>query len=113
MTTKLHPKTVQRLATIKTPSTDQSSRRPPHLRNARVQPTVSSAAIQAQVAPSIVAPMSYRIIRKRVAEEHLGSRRPLRVLPLTPTNRRLHLEWCHARRKRGCLKRQIQIHSQQ
>ncbi|GFU49052.1 transposable element Tcb2 transposase [Trichonephila clavipes] len=33
----------------------------------------------------------------RLAEGHLGSRRPLRVLPLTPTHRRLRLEWCHAR----------------
>ncbi|GFT16508.1 transposable element Tcb1 transposase [Trichonephila clavipes] len=32
-----------------------------------------------------------------LAEGHLGSRRPLRVLPLTPTHRRLRLEWCHAR----------------
>ncbi|GFW93250.1 transposable element Tcb2 transposase [Trichonephila clavipes] len=40
-------------------------------RNARVQPTASSAAIQAQ--------------------------RPLHVLPLTPTHRRLRLEWCRTR----------------
>ncbi|PRD23420.1 UNVERIFIED_CONTAM: Transposable element Tcb2 transposase [Trichonephila clavipes] len=32
-----------------------------------------------------------------LAEGHLGSRRPLRVLPLTPTYRRLLLEWCRAR----------------
>ncbi|GFS81268.1 transposable element Tcb1 transposase [Trichonephila clavipes] len=32
-----------------------------------------------------------------MAERHLGSRRPLRVLPLTSTHRRLRLEWCHAR----------------
>ncbi|GFS63109.1 transposable element Tcb1 transposase [Trichonephila clavipes] len=32
-----------------------------------------------------------------MAERHLGSRRPLRVLPLTPTHRRLCLEWCLAR----------------
>ncbi|PRD32119.1 UNVERIFIED_CONTAM: Transposable element Tcb2 transposase [Trichonephila clavipes] len=30
-------------------------------------------------------------------EGHLGSRHPLRVLPLTPTHRRLRLEWCRAR----------------
>ncbi|GFY24433.1 transposable element Tcb2 transposase [Trichonephila clavipes] len=29
-----------------------------------------------------------------LAEGHIGSWRPLRVLPLTPTHRRLHLEWC-------------------
>ncbi|GFV12070.1 transposable element Tcb1 transposase [Trichonephila clavipes] len=32
-----------------------------------------------------------------LAEGHLGSRRPLRLLPLTPTHRRLRLEWCRAR----------------
>ncbi|GFX24135.1 HTH_Tnp_Tc3_2 domain-containing protein [Trichonephila clavipes] len=51
---------------------DESSRRSPH-RNARVQPTASSAAIQAQVAPSLEAPVSSRTIRRRLAEGHLGS----------------------------------------
>ncbi|GFT97039.1 transposable element Tcb2 transposase [Trichonephila clavipes] len=61
------------------------------------QPTASSAAIQTQIAPSLGAPVSSRTIRRRLAEGHLASRRPLRVLPLTPTHRRLHLEWCLAR----------------
>ncbi|GFX36656.1 transposable element Tcb2 transposase [Trichonephila clavipes] len=61
----------------------QTCRREDHhiVRNARVQPTASSAAIQAQVAPSLRAPVSFRTIRRRLAEEHLGSRRPLSVLP--------------------------------
>ncbi|GFU52438.1 transposable element Tcb1 transposase [Trichonephila clavipes] len=42
-------------------------------------------------------PCSSRAIRRCLAEGHLGSRRPLRVLPLTPTHRRLRLEWCRAR----------------
>ncbi|GFW82590.1 transposable element Tcb2 transposase [Trichonephila clavipes] len=77
----------------------QTSRREDHniLRNARVQPIDSSAAIQAHVAPSLGTPVSSRTIRRRLAEGHLGSRRPLRVLPLTPTHRRLRLEWCRAR----------------
>ncbi|GFV78558.1 transposable element Tcb1 transposase [Trichonephila clavipes] len=50
------------------------------VRNARVQPTASSAAIQAQVAPSLEAPVSSRTIRRHPAEGHLGSRLPLRVL---------------------------------
>ncbi|GFV45316.1 transposable element Tcb2 transposase [Trichonephila clavipes] len=77
----------------------QTSRREDHhiVRNARVQPTASSAAIQAQVASSLGAPVSSRTIRKCLAEGHLGSRCPLRVLPLTPTDRRLRLEWCCAR----------------
>ncbi|GFT19042.1 transposable element Tcb2 transposase [Trichonephila clavipes] len=66
------------------------------VRNARVQPTASSAAIQAQVEPSLGAPVSSRSIRRLLAEEHLGSRRPLLALPLTPTHRRLRLEWCRA-----------------
>ncbi|GFV28898.1 transposable element Tcb2 transposase [Trichonephila clavipes] len=69
----------------------------PIVRNARVQPTASSAAIQAHVAPSLGAPVSSRILRRRLAEGHLGSRCSLRVLPLTPTHQRLRLEWCHAR----------------
>ncbi|GFW41697.1 transposable element Tcb2 transposase [Trichonephila clavipes] len=67
------------------------------VRNARAQPTASSASIQAQVAPSLGSPVSSRTIRSRLAEGHLGSRRPLRVLPLMATHRRLRLEWCHAR----------------
>ncbi|GFT29077.1 transposable element Tcb2 transposase [Trichonephila clavipes] len=67
------------------------------VRNARVQPTASSAAIQALVAPSLGAPVSSRTIQRCLAEGHLGSRHPLRVLPLTPTHRRLRLEWCRAR----------------
>ncbi|GFT17982.1 transposable element Tcb2 transposase [Trichonephila clavipes] len=77
----------------------QTSRREDRLivKNARLHPTASLAAIQAQVAPSIGAPVSTRTIRRRLAEGHLGSLRPLRVLPLTPTHRRLRLEWCNAR----------------
>ncbi|GFS93469.1 uncharacterized protein TNCV_2628401 [Trichonephila clavipes] len=52
--------------------------------NARAQPTASLATIQAQVAPSFGTPVSSRTIRRRLVEGHLGSRRPLRVLPLTP-----------------------------
>ncbi|GFT93425.1 HTH_Tnp_Tc3_2 domain-containing protein [Trichonephila clavipes] len=85
----------------------QSSRREDRhmVRNVRVQPTASSAAIQAQVAPSLRAPVSSRTIRRRLADGHLGSRRPLRVQSLTPTHRRLRLEWCPPRRNgtRSCL----------
>ncbi|GFW61492.1 uncharacterized protein TNCV_347401 [Trichonephila clavipes] len=42
-------------------------------------------------------PVSSRTVRRRLAEGYLGSRRPLRVLYLTPTRRRLRLEWCRAR----------------
>ncbi|GFX18173.1 transposable element Tcb2 transposase [Trichonephila clavipes] len=76
----------------------RSRRKDRHVvRNACVQPTASSAAIQAQVAPSLGVPVFSRTIRRCLAEGHLGSRRPLRVLPLTPTHRRHRLEWCRAR----------------
>ncbi|GFY26737.1 transposable element Tcb2 transposase [Trichonephila clavipes] len=80
------------------PRTDQSSRKPLHRKKyTRVQPTASSAVIQAQVAPSLGTPVSSRTIRKHLAEGHFGSRLPLRELPLTPTNRQLLMEWCHER----------------
>ncbi|GFW72043.1 transposable element Tcb2 transposase [Trichonephila clavipes] len=59
--------------------------------------TASSAAIKAQVAPSLWGHVSSRTIRRRLAEGHLGSLRSLRVLPLTLTHRCLRLEWCRAR----------------
>ncbi|GFT63219.1 transposable element Tcb2 transposase [Trichonephila clavipes] len=72
----------------------QTSRREDHhiVRNARVQATASSAAIQAQVISLLEAPVSTRILRRCLAEVHLGSWHPLRELPLTPTLRRLRLE---------------------
>ncbi|GFT24283.1 transposable element Tcb2 transposase [Trichonephila clavipes] len=68
------------------------------VRNVRVQPTASSAAIQAQVVPSLGAPVSSRTIRMRLAEGHMRSRFPLKGLSLTPTHRLFRLEWCRARR---------------
>ncbi|GFU47774.1 transposable element Tcb2 transposase [Trichonephila clavipes] len=62
------------------------------VRNARVQATASSAAIQAQVAPSLGAPVSSRTIQRHLAEGNLGSWCLLRVLPLTPTHRLFRLE---------------------
>ncbi|GFX58525.1 transposable element Tcb2 transposase [Trichonephila clavipes] len=59
--------------------------------------TASSAAIQAQVAPLLGAPVSSRTIRSHLPEGYLGPGRPLCVQPLTPTHRRLCLEWFHAR----------------
>ncbi|GFX73570.1 transposable element Tcb2 transposase [Trichonephila clavipes] len=58
------------------------------VRNARVQPTASGTGSTFT--------RGLRTIRRRLAEGHLGSWRPLRVLLLTPTHRRLRLEWCHA-----------------
>ncbi|GFU23276.1 transposable element Tcb2 transposase [Trichonephila clavipes] len=44
----------------------------PIVRTARVQQTASSALIQAQVAPSLEVPVSYRTIQRRLDEGHLG-----------------------------------------
>ncbi|GFU90242.1 transposable element Tcb1 transposase [Trichonephila clavipes] len=49
------------------------------------------------VAASLGPPVYSRTIRKRLVEGHFESRHTLCVLPLTPTCRRLHLEWCRAR----------------
>ncbi|GFX45169.1 uncharacterized protein TNCV_3432171 [Trichonephila clavipes] len=80
-----------------TPSTDQSSRRPPHCKKCTRtancfigrHPGIGSTFTRASA--------SSRTIRRCLAEGHLGSRHPLRVLPLTSTHRRLRLKWCHAR----------------
>ncbi|GFT56525.1 transposable element Tcb1 transposase [Trichonephila clavipes] len=57
----------------------QTSRREARhiVRNSAVQPTASSTAIQAQVAPSLRAAMFSRTKRRRLAEGHLGSQRLL------------------------------------
>ncbi|GFW35702.1 HTH_Tnp_Tc3_2 domain-containing protein [Trichonephila clavipes] len=47
------------------------------VRNASVQPTASSAASQAQVAPSLGAPVSSRTMRRRLAEGHFGIAVPI------------------------------------
>ncbi|GFW36928.1 transposable element Tcb2 transposase [Trichonephila clavipes] len=76
-----------------------TSRREDHhtTRNARVQPTTSTGAIEVQVAPSLEAPMYSRTIRRRLSEGHFGSRRPMHVLRFTTTHLRLRLEWCRTR----------------
>ncbi|GFU57185.1 uncharacterized protein TNCV_2062561 [Trichonephila clavipes] len=83
---------------LKTLSTDQSLRRPPHRKKCtRTANCFISRHPGTQVAPSVGAPVSSRTIQRRLAEGHLGSWHPLRVLPLTPTHRRPRLDWCRAR----------------
>ncbi|GFX36618.1 zinc finger MYM-type protein 6 [Trichonephila clavipes] len=41
--------------------------------------------------------LSYLELARRLAEGDLGLRRPLRVLSLTPTHRRIRMGWCRAR----------------
>ncbi|GFW82499.1 transposable element Tcb2 transposase [Trichonephila clavipes] len=67
------------------------------VRNACLQTTASSAAIETHVAPSLGAPVSSRTIQRHLAKGHMGSWRSLRKLLMTPPLRHLHLEWCRAR----------------
>ncbi|GFY03258.1 transposable element Tcb2 transposase [Trichonephila clavipes] len=54
------------------------------------RPTASSAAIQAQVAPSLGAPVYSRALRRRLGGHYV-------CCLLTLPHRRLRLEWCRAR----------------
>ncbi|GFT94388.1 HTH_Tnp_Tc3_2 domain-containing protein [Trichonephila clavipes] len=67
------------------------------VRHTCLKATASSPTIQAQVALLLGTPVSTRTIRRRLAEGHLGSHHPLRVLPLTPTHQRFRLESCRTR----------------
>ncbi|GFV56024.1 transposable element Tcb2 transposase [Trichonephila clavipes] len=83
---------------FRTPSIDQSSRRPPHSKKYTCTANCFIGRHPGAGSTFILGdPVSSRTIRRHLAEGHLGSRRPLRVLPLTPTDRRLRLEWCRAR----------------
>ncbi|GFU74503.1 uncharacterized protein TNCV_4145281 [Trichonephila clavipes] len=82
---------------LRTPSRDQSSRRPPHRKkytrtaNCFIGDNTGTGSTFNRV------PVSSRTIRRCLAEGHLGSRSPLSLQPLTPTHRRLRLEWCRTR----------------
>ncbi|PRD31768.1 UNVERIFIED_CONTAM: hypothetical protein NCL1_22578 [Trichonephila clavipes] len=84
----------------RTPSTDQSSIRSPYrktcTRTANCfisrHPSTGSTFFTC-----VFFPVSSRTIRRCLAERHLRLWCLLRVLPLTPTQRHLRLEWCHAR----------------
>ncbi|GFX04606.1 transposable element Tcb1 transposase [Trichonephila clavipes] len=79
---------------LRTPSTDQSSRRPPHRKKCT---RTANCFINRHPGTGVCIQVSSRTIQRRLAEGHLGSRCPLRVLPLTPTQRRLRLKWYRAR----------------
>ncbi|GFS62151.1 uncharacterized protein TNCV_476991 [Trichonephila clavipes] len=81
---------------LRTPWTDRSLRRPPHRKKCMRTAHCFIGRHPGTGSSFIRCPVSSRTIQC-LAEGHLGSRRPLRVLPLTPTHRRLHLEWCHTR----------------
>ncbi|GFU91348.1 transposable element Tc1 transposase [Trichonephila clavipes] len=63
------------------------------VRQALVDLTVTRSTIRANVGVAIVP----QTISRHLAEANLKSKRPFRVLPLTPEHRQLHLQWCQAR----------------
>ncbi|GFV19136.1 transposable element Tcb1 transposase [Trichonephila clavipes] len=63
------------------------------VRQALVDPTVTRSTIRADVGVAIVP----QTISRHLAEANLKSKRPFRVLPLTPEHRQLRLQWCHTR----------------
>ncbi|GFS74612.1 HTH_Tnp_Tc3_2 domain-containing protein [Trichonephila clavipes] len=60
---------------------------------ALVDPTVTRSTIRADVGVAIVP----QTISGDLAEANLKSKRPFRVLPLTPEHRQLRVQWCQAR----------------
>ncbi|GFS81761.1 transposable element Tc1 transposase [Trichonephila clavipes] len=79
------------------PATRKTTRREDQriVRQDLVDPTVTRLTIRADVGVAI-AP---QIIPRHLAEANLKSKRPFRVLPLTPEHRQLRLQWCQARSK--------------
>ncbi|GFV21032.1 uncharacterized protein TNCV_2280751 [Trichonephila clavipes] len=76
------------------PSTDLSTRRPPHRTECTRAANCFIGRYPGTGSTFRGDPVSSRTIRRRLDRGHLGLQRPLRVLPLTPTHRRLRLEWC-------------------
>ncbi|UYV71010.1 K02A2.6-like [Cordylochernes scorpioides] len=67
------------------------------LREAVAAPQATCTAILQHVQDTLDHSISTRTISRRLVANGLHSCRPLRRLPLTPPNRRQHLEWCRAR----------------
>ncbi|GFU78831.1 transposable element Tc1 transposase [Trichonephila clavipes] len=63
------------------------------VRKALVDPTVTRSTIRTDVVVAIVP----QTISRHLAEANLKSKRPFRVLPLTPEHRQLRLQWRQAR----------------
>ncbi|GFV95397.1 transposable element Tc1 transposase [Trichonephila clavipes] len=63
------------------------------VRQALVDPTVTRSTIRADVGVAIVS----QTFSRHLAEANLKSKRPFRILPLTPEHRQLRLQWCQAR----------------
>ncbi|GFY13260.1 transposable element Tcb2 transposase [Trichonephila clavipes] len=63
------------------------------VRKALVDPAVTRSTIRADVGVAIVP----QAISRHLAEANLKSKRPFRIVPLTPEHRQLRLQWCQAR----------------
>ncbi|GFT87242.1 HTH_Tnp_Tc3_2 domain-containing protein [Trichonephila clavipes] len=63
------------------------------VRQALMDPTVTSSTIQADVGESIVP----QTITRHLAKANLKSKCPFRALPLSPEHPQLRLQWCQAR----------------
>ncbi|GBN45702.1 hypothetical protein AVEN_118048-1 [Araneus ventricosus] len=61
------------------------------------QALVDSTLIRSTIQADIGVPAVPQSISRRLVEANLQSKRPVRVLLLTPKHRRLRLQWCHAR----------------
>ncbi|GFS78574.1 uncharacterized protein TNCV_3148011 [Trichonephila clavipes] len=81
---------------LRTPSTDQSSRRPPHRKKYTRTANCFIDRHPGTDGTFTSPPVSSRNIRRYLAKGNLGSRLSLRVLSLTPTYRCFRLEWCRA-----------------
>ncbi|GFV48014.1 HTH_Tnp_Tc3_2 domain-containing protein [Trichonephila clavipes] len=69
---------------LRTPSTDKSSRRPPHRKNYTRKDKCFNGHHPGTGSTFTMGPCVFLTIRRRLIEGHLGSRRPLRVLLSTP-----------------------------
>ncbi|GFV04621.1 transposable element Tc1 transposase [Trichonephila clavipes] len=63
------------------------------VRQALGDSTVTRSTIRADVGIAIIP----QTISRHLAEANLKSKRPFRVLPLTPEHRQLRLQWCQAK----------------
>ncbi|GFU57392.1 uncharacterized protein TNCV_3635711 [Trichonephila clavipes] len=87
---------------LRMPSTDQSSRRPPHRKKCTRTANCFIGRLPGTGSPSLEASVFSRAIRRHLAEGHFGSCHPLRVLPLTPIHRCLPFGVVPRTRKLDC-----------
>ncbi|GFV91207.1 uncharacterized protein TNCV_897281 [Trichonephila clavipes] len=82
---------------LRAPSTVQSSKRPSHHTTRMYRVNCLIGRYLDSSSTFTAGPVSSQNITRCMVEQHLVSRRPLRVLPMTPTHRHFRFEWCCAR----------------